>query len=153
MSRALFEAEGAYLHSPVDDLESFFWVAFWSVFFNKDTAKGQTDAEKVIKDHLVGNRKAVAMDNYSALKRGKYSDITHRFRPILLEWWRTVRDRQSLWTELVLNDEPDDANGEYYLPHFHRFAVEGVVDVLKLLAKHWDDEISWESWTGPTLSM
>jgi len=50
------------------------------------------------------------------------------------------------------SDAPNDASGEYCLPHFHRFALQGVVEVLEVLADHWDEEISWESWTNPTMS-
>ena len=47
MSRTLLSS-GDWLHSPVDDLESFFWVAVWSVFFNKDDTRVYSDEEKDI---------------------------------------------------------------------------------------------------------
>jgi len=151
MSRALLGAKGGYLHSPVDDLESFFWVAVWSVFFNKGNAKERSDEEKGIRDDLVGGRKDDAMRDIVKLKRhGNNSDITYRFQPTLREWWVKVRHRDEVWSEQVLDCEPGGADEGYYLPHFHRFALEGVVDVLEVLENRWDDELSWEGWTGPT---
>jgi len=151
MSRALLRAKLGHLHSPVDDLESFFWVAVWSVFFNKGDPKGRSDEEKGIRDDLVGGHKDDAMGDFVKLKRrGSNSDITCRFQPTLREWWTKVRHREEVWSDQVLDGEPGGANGAYYLPHFHRFALEGVVDVLEVFADRWDGELSWESWTGPT---
>ena len=84
------------------------------------------------------------------LDDGGYSNITRRFRLILLDWWLKVRDRFMVWSREVVENQPGGAKGEYYLPHFHCFALEGVVNALEVLANHWDKEISWESWTGPT---
>jgi len=38
--------------------------------------------------------------------------------------------------------------GEYYLPYFHHFALQGVVDVLEILEEHWNGDIGWESWVA-----
>ena len=135
----------------MDDLESLFWVAVWSVFFNKDDTKVHSDEEKDIRDDLVEGRKDDAMRGVVGLKRlGSHSDIIQRFQPKIREWWVKVRHRDEVWSEQVLNGEPSGANGAYYLPHFHRFALEGVVDVLEVVEKYWNDELSWERWTGPT---
>jgi len=148
MSWALLDGDSDYLHSPVDDLESFFWVAVWSVLFNEDNAKGQSDKEKRIKDDFIRHHEADAIDScYSVLAPdAKASDITRCFRTILLKWWKKVRDQNEMWVEKVLGGRPKDAGGEYYLPHFHRYALQGVVDVLEVLVDHWDKEIGWESW-------
>ena len=37
------------------------------------------------------------------------------------------------WRRMVPDEEPENADGEYYLPHFHRFDLEGVVDALQML--------------------
>jgi len=154
MSRALLGAKGDYLHSPVDDLESCFWVSVWSVFFNKDNLGNQSGQERDLKDGLINCRKSDAMDSLGLLShREEHSSIAQLFRPVLLEWWRKVRDQGQVWSDSVLADEPENADGGYYLPHFHRFALQGVVDVLEVLAKHWNGKISWESWAGPGSSM
>ena len=150
MSRALQRARGGYLHSPVDDLESFFWVAVWSVFFNKDDAGDPSDEERSIRDDLIGCHKDIAMNTYSGLVfDATTSNIAQRFHTVLYDWWKKVWDRNITWANKVLHRAPKDAGQEYYLPHFHRFALEGVADVLEVLSNHWNDEIGWESWAAP----
>ena len=150
MSRALLNTTGGHLHSPVDDLESFFWVAVWSVFFNKDIAKDRSDQERSIRNHLVECRKADAIDTYSTLLFGPtISNIVRHFQTVLFDWWFKVRDRSATWFVKVQRDAPENVGREYYLPHFHRFALEGVADVLEVLSDHWNKEIGWESWSAP----
>ena len=60
-----------------------------------------------------------------------------------------MRDWPDKWTEEV---HEKGADCKYWLRHFHRLALRGVLDVLEVLEKHWDGEISWESWTAPGLS-
>ena len=155
MARALITAKKNHLHSPVDDLESCFWVSVWSVLFNEDNIGSQSDDEKEVKEKLAKYYfKEVAMSMFSVLPDdGKYSNITQRFRPMLRDWWLKVRDQDVRWSQEVLTGVPKDADGGYYLPHFHRFALQGVVDVLQVLTKYWDGEVGWESWTAPTSSM
>ena len=145
--------DGYWLYSPTDNLESCFWVAAWSGFYNTDNIKDLTEEERRIKEALAACRKDDAMTTVSVFLYGEnHSNVTRRFQPILLEWWMGVRNRCVLWTRGVLHGKPDDASGEYYLPHFHRFALEGVVIALEALTNHWDGEIGWKSWTGPITS-
>ena len=105
------------------------------------------------KDHLIENCKANAIDKiYRLPPRGKHSSIIQRFRPVLLGWWAEVQNRHMMWFHEVLMEEPENADGEYYLPHFHRFALQSVVDFLQVLASQWDGGISWECWTLPAPS-
>jgi hypothetical protein len=107
-----------------------------------------------MREEFTGSRKNDVVFRLSRLlHHKKHSNITQRFRPMLVEWWKSMRDRFVVWSEEVIGDEPENPDGEYYLPHFHRFALQGVFDVLQVLAKHWDGEIGWESWTAPTSPM
>ena len=152
MSRALLTAEeGEHLHSPVDDLESFFWVAFWSILFNKKSGF-PTEAEKRIMDHLGKNNRAYALDRFLLLPPKYQGNTTNRFQAFVEDWWNKVLDRQLVWAHKVVRPAPVDAGYEYYMPHFHQFALQGVLDVLRVLQKHWKGEINWESWGGPTPS-
>jgi hypothetical protein len=145
MSRQLLDAKGDYLHSPLDDLEAFFWVALWSLLFNKKSGGGW-EVEKDVKEALLDNEKESAIRRFLVINTNREcNDATKRFKTVLKDWWKVVRDRNSEWIE-EFQRHPEDA----ILPHFHRLALTGVLDVLRVLQKHWDGEISWESWTSPT---
>ena len=154
MSRELYAATEGHLHSPVDDLESFFWVAVWSVFFNKDDTGPKSATEEGIQDDLAQGHKDRAMGRLSALSDPKTRDKAVRvFRPILSDWWEKVRLPHKVWNEKVIDRTPEGAGKEYFLPHFHQFALQGVVDVLELLEKYKDSQINRESWEPPAPSM
>ena len=153
MSRALYRATEGHLHSPVDDLESFFWVAVWSVFFNKDDTGPKSAEEKGIQDDLAHGHKDSAMGSLSTFSDPRTHNMAIRvFRSILRDWWRKVRDSPGVWNENVIEGTPEGAGKEYFLPHFHQFALRGVVDVLELLEKYKDSQINQESWEPPAPS-
>ena len=150
MSRELSVATGDHLHSPVDDLESFFWVAVWSVFFNEDDTGPKSAREKGIQDELANGHKARAMDSLSLLSAsGTRNKAVLIFQSILDDWWERVRLPPRVWIKDVIVRIPEGAGKEHFLPHFHQFALQGVVDVLELLEKYKDSQINWESWEPP----
>ena len=62
-------AAGDYSRSPVDNLESCFWVSVWSAFFNEDNTGYQSGEEKCTREELTENRaKGDAMDTFSGLE-------------------------------------------------------------------------------------
>ena len=151
MSRALIaaEEEDKYLHSPVDDLESFFWVAVWSVFFNQKGGQSW-EAEKGVRKALLNNDKANAMDIFGRLTtHPKRNVVTQCCQDVIQSWWKKVRDRDAEWQAAVIFKAPVGAKDQYYLPHFHRFALQGVLDALGVLQEHCNGDISWKSWNGP----
>jgi len=122
---------------------------FDNVYQFKDhaEAKAYSYQEKRIMDYLVDGQKSRAIDKYSRLLcDGTTSNIGKHLQPILEDWWIKVRDRDLKWSKEVLCGAPKNAGRDYYLPHFHRFALEGVADALEVLSNHWDKEIGWESW-------
>ena len=134
----------AYLHSPVDDLESLFWVAVWSVAFNEDHISLPTsDREKKVREELARGEKLKAI----SLSRGSTteSDIMQRFYRFIKEWWSRVSQRSTDWEDEIVAKAPADAGEGYYLSRFHRSALRGVVDFLELVSAHWG-EIGKESW-------
>ncbi|KAF9788657.1 hypothetical protein BJ322DRAFT_1050312 [Thelephora terrestris] len=149
MSRALLDAPGDYLHSPVDDLESFFWVALWSVVFNEKSGK-KWDVEGRVREALIYTNKRLAIDRFLWLEiEERRNQVTQRFQAFIEDWWEKVELLHKQWRKEVLVKRPRDADAKYYLPHFHRFALRGVVNVLEVLDQHWGSEISWESWSKP----
>ena len=110
-----------HIHSPVDDLESGFWVTFWSLLFHEDHEGLCSQLEQWARRMFTNNKRQEAAEGN-----------------IILSW----RD--------VVMRAPENAGEEYFLPHFHRAALQGVVDILEAMLEHWNGEISWESWTGPS---
>ena len=150
MSRALIaaEEEDKYLHSPVDDLESFFWVAVWSVFFNQKSGE-LWEAEKGVRKALLNNERDTAMGKFWLLTtRENRNNVTQCFQDVIQGWWEIVGEQNKLWRQAITRHPREDAKAQYYLPRFHRFALQGVMKVLQLLDKHWDGNISWKSWTA-----
>jgi len=138
------------LHSPVDDLESCFWVALWSVLFNKSQERSLSEMEREIMEDIVNDGRDNGMAKIKhAMSEQHCSDIMKRFNPVLVAWWEKVRDEGARWDWEVMKIAPKRAGREYYLPHFHLSALQGVVDILEVMKGHWGGEISWESWTAP----
>ena len=136
----------------MDDLESCFFVAFWSVFFNEDHEGSYTEYEQFTKKLFMdGNRIRAVERSFHKFVKIK-SDIVHRFLPVfnLLLKGKKAWDKSHWWSYNVLARAPEDAGEEYFLPHFHRAALQGVVDILEAMLEHWNGEIGWESWTGPS---
>jgi len=140
----------AYLRSPVDDLESFFWVAFWSVLFNEDNDHLLSPGERLVRRELAKGSNGKATICLFVVART--SDIMQRFYPLLKAWWFKLQDKEDEWAEKVELCAPAGAGEDYYLPRFHRSALQGVVDILEVVSRYWNDELCWDSWTGPTQS-
>ena len=148
MSQALLNARGEYLHSPVNNLESFFWVALWSVVSNMK-AKYSLVAEKQLSAALLRNNKSHAMEIFTELHVDKQCNhIILCFQCIIEDWWKKVQDQHLDLLE-ALDPLPANTDNKHYLPHFHWFALQGVFDVFEVLENHWNSEISWMSWTAP----
>jgi len=139
-----------YLHSPVDDLESFFWVALWSVLFSEDGEGSLSPQELQIRNALTRVEKDKAAGSLSSV-RNDASNIMKCFFLVLSGWWSKVMQRAWEWGEVVRR-APIDAAEEYYLPRFHHSALQGVVDVLEVISGEWDGKAGWDSWTKPTQS-
>jgi len=153
MSRGLFDrvaTEQGYLRSPVDDLESCFWVAFWSVVFNRGHEQSFSRYECLIRERLANAMKDAAGGQLGYAALGSHcSDIMKRFNPVLDAWWKRVRDNGG-YRNPGVQVVPRSVGREYYLSHFHLFALRGVVDILEVISGYWDGEIGWESWTAPS---
>jgi hypothetical protein len=94
--------------------------------------------------------KRLAIDRFLWLEiEERRNQVTQRFQAFIEDWWEKVELLHKQWRKEVLVKRPRDADAKYYLPHFHRFALRGVVNVLEVLDQHWGSEISWESWSKP----
>ncbi|KAJ7692357.1 hypothetical protein B0H14DRAFT_3175422 [Mycena olivaceomarginata] len=99
MSLALHRAmddDQPYIHSPVDDIQSFFWLAVWAVLFNSRSQK-RSRSELNWGQNLRSGVRAVKSDFVDELittphsLRG-HSPIGTQMFPLLQDWWRRQRD-------------------------------------------------------------
>ncbi|KAJ7818263.1 hypothetical protein B0H14DRAFT_2373395 [Mycena olivaceomarginata] len=136
---------GKYLQSPLDDIESFFWLACWAVLFNDRNENKQRSqietkwqesllsGDPDIKRSFVGRLAEIAPSN-------SWSQILREFHPLFKAWWAVRSELQQRWTPLVeeqvLQEMASDYRKQYLLYHFHHFALEGVKGFLSVAAQH-----------------
>ena len=138
-----------HIHSPVDDLESGFWVTFWSLLFHEDHEGLCSQLEQWARRMFTNNKRQEAAEG-NIILGGPKSSIMQRFSSVFeASLDGSVRDKILSWRDVVMR-APENAGEEYFLPHFHRAALQGVVDLLEVMLEHWNGEIGWESWTGPS---
>ncbi|KAJ6567310.1 hypothetical protein DFH09DRAFT_983916 [Mycena vulgaris] len=134
-----------YLQSPIDDIESFFWLACWAVLFNRHTPTQDRSPFEIRWQRRLANgdydsRSGVVHGISSDVGAGKYSPVTKQLRPLLKEWWRLQDDLRADWQTVIaaVDDVPTHQEAQYYLHYFHLYALRGVKDGLTVLTKYRD---------------
>lgn len=144
MSTSLHKAiefERQYLQSPVDDIESFYWVLLWAVLFNKHTTNRSDDEvtwQKLISgsraDRLLASTEINEVDG-----DGEHSPIVLQFAPVLQSLGAMIEKLRRAWNHVVAKNKKrigsQDA-GDFWLPEFHKFAYYGVHGFLKVVEEH-----------------
>jgi hypothetical protein len=137
-----------YLHSPVDDLESWYFTMQWAAVYNGGfhPEKNETDDIEALRDRLSDSADKrfqatlsihkIRPDNQEDVK--EFGAFLAKLQPVFKEWypsilaliksWRTVKDGV---------DEADDVS-RYYIRHALVFAYRGVSDYLKIVHKYRD---------------
>ncbi|KAJ7603977.1 hypothetical protein DFH06DRAFT_1255604 [Mycena polygramma] len=134
-----------YLHSPVDDIESFFWLAFWAILFHGHHQQRTEDdifwQEMIAKGDYLSKCVLIGELRIAPSRPSDYSSFTAGFLP-LLKKWSLIQDALSLDWIAVPKCRPQDQDkfqrAQYNLYHFHLFALRGARDVLLLLAEHYN---------------
>ena len=102
-------------------------------------------------EKLAGVGQSTAAERFFMFDNDR-NNILQRFRPVLVAWWRKIRDNGEDWVNGVTICAPVNVlvGEEYHLLRFHRSPLQGVVDILGVISEHWNGKISWESWTEPS---
>ncbi|KAJ6630935.1 hypothetical protein B0H10DRAFT_1773360 [Mycena sp. CBHHK59/15] len=124
-----------YIQSPIDDIESFFWLALWAVLFNIHQSKRsrleigwQKDldsAQQEFKSSLPRKMKDTNLEECSRISR--------ELLPLLIKWWRYQEDLRDEWNTEVIRSANNDKSSDFYLYHFHLYALRGVRDFLRIV--------------------
>ncbi|KAJ3819630.1 hypothetical protein F5880DRAFT_1676105 [Lentinula raphanica] len=128
-----------YVHSPADDLESFFWVGLWSTLRNKNFSRTSTTEQRFSKDISTDLRQKVAVDMSLRMDlitaehpKQPYSDLLRAMTPVLSEWY-TALNKLQIDYEVDENVNDDE---EKLMLRFHHFAYRGVLEFIEVFEKH-----------------
>lgn len=132
-----------YLQTPVDDMESFLWVAIWVALYNKTV--------EVAKLPLIERqwRRSISSDTTSRegvatevgnpihrLRGEKFNKILKDMGEFLGEWYEEAKKVRYEWTKLSLEIEHGIVTGDIPLIlHFDYFAYKAALAFLKPLVK------------------
>ncbi|KAJ7211361.1 hypothetical protein GGX14DRAFT_394273 [Mycena pura] len=125
---------GPYLHSPIDDIQSFYYVAQWAAAFHKDG--DNLDLVKKIRSGLSGNVEArEATSNHIhrlVADANDVGDFLVRCPPLLHAWNSRLTD---LYIDFAYARK---ASGEesWLKIVFQTFAYRGVADFLEVFQRH-----------------
>ncbi|KAJ7163776.1 hypothetical protein C8R43DRAFT_988621 [Mycena crocata] len=130
-----------HLQSPIDDIESFFWLLVWATLFNRhNPSSTRSKTEKEWQQWLDGADYKDKSTFTVELRRtqGSLSSITQELLPLLHKWWFLQEELRSQWDKTIQPDRKEGRKGtdEFYLPHFRHFALLGVRDFLNLVVDH-----------------
>ena len=134
-----------YLHSPVDDLESFYYTKQWAAARNEgySTGKHQTDELEVLQVRLSGsvdNRSQatllvhrIRLNNEDVQKFGAFLAKLH---PVLKEWYTSILALMKSWRTVKDGADGTGDVSRYYVRHALLFAYRGVADFFKIVHKY-----------------
>lgn len=135
-----------YLHSPVDDLESFYYTMQQAAVQNDghSTGKHQTDDLEVLRSRLSGsvdNRfqatlliHRIRLDNKEDVR--KFGVFLAKLQPVLKEWYPLILALIKSWRTVKDGADGTDDVSRYCIRHALLFAYRGVADYLKIVHKH-----------------
>jgi len=135
-----------YLHSPVDDLESFYYTMQWAGVHNDGsrTGKHETDDLEDLRTKLASSaddrfQASLSIHRIRPNNREdvqKFSAFIAKLQPVLKEWYPQILALVHSWR--TVKDGVDGTNdvSRYYTRHALAFAYRGVADYLKIVHKH-----------------
>jgi len=133
-----------YLHSPVDDLESFYYTAQWAAAFNDGASGGRFNGPEIqeFREMIAGGERARATIKLSSLApfsaEAKYGLFFARSLRVLTPWRLKLFTLRQEWSDVLHSASLRDGNDneEYLRLNFYIFGYRGVVEYLQLVHKH-----------------
>ena len=134
-----------YLHSPVDDLESFYYTAQWAAVNNEgsDAGRIETDDLNTLRARLSVSADIrfqatlllhrLRPDNQEDIR--KFGAFLPKLQPVLKEWYPSLLMLMKSWRTTKDGAGETDAS-RYYIRHALVFAYRGVADYLKIVHEH-----------------
>ena len=134
-----------YLHSPVDDLESFYYTAQWAAARNQgsDAGRIETDDLKTLRARLsvtadIRFQATLLLHRINPNSQEdirKFGTFLPKLQPVLKEWYPSILMLMKSWR--TVKDGVGEADvSQYYIRHALAFAYRGVADYLNIVHKH-----------------
>ena len=134
-----------YLHSPVDDLESFYYTAQWAAAYNEGSDAGwiETDHLKTLRTRLSATadirfQATLLLHRISPNSQEdvrKFGTFLPKLQPVFKEWYPSILMLMKSWR--AVRDGVGGADvSRYYIRHALVFAYRGVADYLKIVHKY-----------------
>ncbi|KAF9780967.1 hypothetical protein BJ322DRAFT_1082482 [Thelephora terrestris] len=135
-----------YLHSPVDDLESFYYTMQWAGVNNdgSDSGRHETDHLDALRAKLsdsADNRFQATLfvhrirpENQEDIQR--FGKFLAKLAPVFKEWYPSILALTKSWRTVKPGVDGADDVSRYYIRHGLVFAYRGVADYLKIVHKH-----------------
>jgi len=133
-----------YLHSPVDDLESFYYTAQWAAAFNDGASGGRFNGPEIqeFREMIAGGERALATIKlpslFSISTEVEYGPFFARSLPPLVSWWPKLSILHHDWAKVLYGASLHNGEDkeEYLHLNFYIFSYRGVVEYLELVHEH-----------------
>jgi len=136
-----------HFHSPVDDLQSFYYMAQWAAAFNDGASGEKYDSNNIreFREMISGGRRLTAdfiilsrNHDFWKLMAGAYSSFFAHSTAILHPWLRNLNTLVADWSSIMIHAEKlDDAERKDYLDYnFLVYGYRGVGEYFELIHEH-----------------
>ena len=135
----------SYLHSPIDDLQSFYFTAQWAVAFNDGASGGKHKGAEIkrFREMIVGEKR----DRATSMVRNELSPDTANIAEygpffvhslaVLSPWLEKLGAMVRDWNHVTIRAKGLGKDMEEYLaPHFLIYGYRGVGEYLELIHEH-----------------
>ena len=129
-----------HLHSPIDDLESFYYVAQWAAAFNDGAAEGRHDGIKIqrFREMIAGDRRvrAVVMVRDHLIPRiagAEYGPFFAQSLHILAPWREKLVTLARGWRNVDAAELHETDREKYLGLNFLIYGYRGVTEYLELV--------------------
>ena len=135
-----------YLHSPVDDLESFYYTMQRVAAYHRDSGTGEHKIDK-LKAIIQGGLSGSVDDRFQAslavhkIRPNDKEDVQKfgvfltKIQPVLKEWYPLIFGLARSWRTVNDGIVDGDVVSRYYIRNALVFAYRGVADYLKIVRK------------------
>jgi len=137
----------SYPHSPVDDLESFYYTAQWAAAFNDGATGGKHDGASIreFREMILGDGRLAAThalmlkgpDFWREEEQQKYGAFFANSTTILRPWFGKLNTLAIDWQSVLIQARKlEDTEKEYLADNFLVFGYRGVAEYLQLIHEH-----------------